>query len=177
MKAMDGLVIESLTGARASAVDLEFADFYVANRDSVYRTVLVTTRNPHQAEDAVQEAFLRAYDRWDTVRGHEYPRAWVVRVALNAATSWWRRHRREQASPPDRVAPPDAHPMDGDLVLAVWRLPRRQREVIALRVLADLSTAETARVLGVAEGTVKATLHRALRQLRTHLERDGYTNA
>lgn len=116
---------------------------------------------------------MRAYDRWAMVQHHERPRAWVARVALNVATSWWRRHRREQGSPPDRPAAPDAHPMDADLVQLVWALPRRQRQVVALRVLADLSVADTAVALGMAEGTVKATLHRALRQLREALDEDG----
>lgn len=63
--------------------------------------------------------------------------------------------------------------MDGDLVRLVWELPKRQRQVVGLRVLADLSVADTAETLGMAEGTVKATLHRALRRLRDALEADG----
>lgn len=173
MDAADGLAIESIATPGAQSDAQSFADFYVAHRDSVYRAVLVATRNPHRAEDAVQEAFMRAYDRWATVQHHERPRAWVVRVALNLATSWWRRYRRERGSPPDRPAPPDARPMDIDLVRLVWALPKRQRQVVALRVLADLSVADTAEALGMAEGTVKATLHRALRRLRDALTADG----
>lgn len=173
MNAADGLAIESIAAPRALTDARSFADFYVAHRDSVYRAVLVATRNPHRAEDAVQEAFLRAYDRWETVQHHERPRAWVARVALNVATSWWRRYHREQGSPPDRPAPPDARPMDEDLVRLVWALPTRQRHVVALRVLADLSVADTAEALGMAEGTVKATLHRALGRLRDTLTADG----
>ena len=116
---------------------------------------------------------MRAFDRWETVQHHERPRAWVARVALNVATSWWRRHRREQPSPPERPAPPDLRPMDADLVRLVWALPQRQRQVVALRVLADLSVTDTGEALGMAEGTVKATLHRALRRLRDALEAEG----
>ena len=135
--------------------------------------MLVATRNPQRAEDAVQEAFMRALDRWETVQHHERPRAWVGRVALNVATSWWRRQGREQADAPERPAPPDVRPMDGDLVRLVWALPKRQRQVVALRVLADLSVADTAVALAIAEGTVKATLHRALARLRAALEAEG----
>lgn len=173
MDAADGLAIESIATPGSQRAERSFADFYVAHRDSVYRAVLVTTRNPHRAEDAVQEAFLRAYDRWESVQHHERPRAWVARVALNVATSWWRRHRREYGSPPDRPGPPDARPMDTDLVRLIWALPKRQRQVVALRVLADLSVADTAQALGIAEGTIKATLHRALRRLRDELNADG----
>lgn len=173
MDAADGLTIESIAAPTAESTERSFTEFYVAHRDSVYRAVLVATRNPHRAEDAAQEAFTRAYDRWDSVRQHERPHAWVTRVALNVATSWWRRHRREQGRPPDRPAKPDIRPMDDDLVRLVWALPKRQRQVVALRVLADLSVADTADALGMAEGTVKATLHRALRRLRDALEADG----
>lgn len=173
MDAADGLGIAAIGRSASDTADSTFSDFYVAHRDSTYRAVLVATRNPHRAEDAVQEAFLRAYDRWDSVQHHDHPHAWVVRVALNVATSLWRRHRRELTSPPDRPAPPDARPMDGDLVRLVWGLPNRQRQVIALRVLADLSVRDTAEALGMAEGTVKATLHRALRRLRDALEAEG----
>lgn len=173
MTAVDGLTIESTrTPTDAVAAD-DFADFYEAHRDSVFRAVLVATRHPQRAEDAVQEAFMRAYARWNAVRELDHPRAWVVRVALNVVTSWWRRLRRERADPPDRSARPDERPIDGELVRLVWELPLRQRQVVALRVLADLSVSDTAEILGVAEGTVKAQLHRALRKLRATLEATG----
>lgn len=173
MDAADRLAIEAISTPAGESIERSFTEFYAAHRDSVYRAVLLATRNPHRAEDAVQEAFTRAYDRWDAVQGHDRPGAWVIRVALNVATSWWRRHSREQRNPPDRPGPPDNRPMDPDLVRLVWALPKRQRQVVALRVLADLSVADTAEALGIAEGTIKATLHRALRRLRDDLEADG----
>jgi RNA polymerase sigma-70 factor (ECF subfamily) len=153
-----------------AAAATEFSAFYAAHRDAVFRAVLLATRHPQRAEDAVQEAFARAYARWDTVRGYDRPRAWVSRVALNVATSWWRRLSRERANPPDRPGRPDEGPIDATLVRLVWDLPLRQRQVVALRVLADLSIADTAQILGIAEGTVKAQLHRALRRLRDQIE-------
>jgi DNA-directed RNA polymerase specialized sigma24 family protein len=83
----------------------------------------------------VAEAFTRAWTSWRTVRVHPVPHAWVVRTALNAHVSWWRRRRRE--------APLDEHPETGtaapeadDAIGATVRaLPARQREVIVLRVL------------------------------------------
>lgn len=106
-----GLGIGAIEASPREGIERSFADFYSAHRDSTYRAVLVARRNPHRAEDAMQEAYLRAYDRWDSVQHYRRPHAWVVRVALNVATSWWRRHRREQASPPDRPAPPDMRPV------------------------------------------------------------------
>lgn len=178
MNAVDGLTIDSTPVPAAATADdataaSEFSEFYVAHRDAVFRAVLLATRHPQRAEDAVQEAFARAYARWDTVREYDRPRAWVSRVALNVAISWWRRLSRERANPPDRPARPDEGPMDATLVRLVWDLPLRQRQVVALRVLADLSIADTAQILGIAEGTVKAQLHRALRRLRDQIEAVG----
>lgn len=164
-------------GARTDGhpVTASFADFYAGSRDTVYRAVLLTVRDPHRAEDAVQEGFARAFADWDRVRQHPNPVGWVARVALNHATSIWRRLRRETAEPPPTaLAPEDEHPLDATLVRLVWQLPRRQRQVVALRILLDQSTDQTAAVLGIAPGTVTAHLHRAVHALRGQLERAGH---
>jgi DNA-directed RNA polymerase specialized sigma24 family protein len=118
---------------------------------------------------------------WRTVRNHPAPEAWVVRTALNAGTSWWRRHQREvplgdhDAAAPQRWEPGEAGgalgsgsgPVASPAVLAALRaLPGRQREVIALRVFLDLDIATTARLLAIAPGTVGAHLSRAVATLR-----------
>jgi RNA polymerase sigma factor (sigma-70 family) len=147
-----------------------FARFYVDSRDAVYRAVLLARRDPGRAEDAVQEAFARAYAAWDQVRSHPNPAGWVARVALNESASVARLLRRERPDPPDLPAPADEGPLDAGLVRLVWALPRRQRQVIALRILLELSTEETAGVLGIASGTVTAHLHRALCSLRERID-------
>lgn len=160
--------------AMGEADRLAFSSFYRDTRDAVYRTVLLVTRSPERAEDAVQEAFTRALAAWEDIAAHENPTAWVARVALNQATSWWRVRSRELPDPPDRAARPDERPMDDAIVRIVWALPRRQRQVVALRILLDQSTEQTARVLGLSQGTVKAHLHRALSALRAALTAAGY---
>ncbi|MBA2315863.1 MAG: sigma-70 family RNA polymerase sigma factor [Chloroflexi bacterium] len=152
-----------------------FADLYARSRDDVYRAVLLTVRDQHRAEDAVQEAFARAYADWDRIRVHPNPVGWVARVALNHATSLWRRLRRESTEPPPTtVAPADERPIDPLLIRAVWRLPRRQRQVVALRILLDQSIDQTAQSLGMAPGTVRAHLHRALRTLHEQIGDAGH---
>ena len=86
---------------------VDFHDFYLSTRDDVYRTVLVATRHPQRAEDAVHEAYTRALADWERVANHPNPQAWVARVALNQATSWWRFWSREVAEPPTPVATTD----------------------------------------------------------------------
>jgi RNA polymerase sigma factor (sigma-70 family) len=159
-------------GARAESHP-SFACFYRDSKDAVYRAVLLAARHSARAEDAVQEAFAKAYVRWDQVGGYANPVGWVVRVALNEARSAARVFRREQPDPPELTATPAAGALDRELVRLVWRLPERQRQVIALRVLLELSTEETARALGISPGTVTAHLHRALTTLRARID-DGY---
>lgn len=160
-----------------------FAEFYRASHQRCLRAVIAGA-GPELAEDLVAEAFTRALVSWRTVRDHPAPEAWVVRTALNAGTSWWRRRRREvplgdhDATAPQQWEPGDSGwelgPGPGSDVLAALRaLPRRQREVIALRVFLDLDIATTARLLGIAPGTVGAHLSRAVTALRAVLPLDA----
>lgn len=155
---------------------LDFAEFYRQSRDECLRTVLVSVGNQDTAQDLVAEAFARAWASWRTVSRHPAPKAWVVRTALNANVSRWRRHRGEIAVPdPATVADtPTADtapgsPIDSTIMAALLRLPARQRQVIALRLFLDLDTARTAQVLGIAPGTVMSHLGRALTALREEL--------
>jgi RNA polymerase sigma-70 factor (ECF subfamily) len=148
----------------------DFGSFYVARRDLVLRVVAAATGSASEAEDAVAEAFTRACDRWTSVREHADPTAWVIRTALNCQRSWWRRRTREVYSPAaDRAAPEPEAGIPEDLRRLIAGLPRRQREALALRVIAGLSAEQTAQVLGIAPATVHVHLHRALSTLRTQL--------
>ena len=124
-----------------------------------------------RAEEAAQEAFARAWARWRRVRAMDRPVAWVYVVALNVERKRWRR-ASELLVEPFEVAcdPTEQAARDFDLRAAVKRLPERQRAAIALRYLADLPVADLARAMGCADGTVKATVHQALRSLRISLE-------
>jgi DNA-directed RNA polymerase specialized sigma24 family protein len=152
---------------------LDFAEFYRMAKDECLVTVLVSVGDRDLAQELVAEAFARAWASWRTVSEHPAPRAWVVRTALNANISWWRRRRREVPVPdPGLVA--DLYAAEGDaggsvdpwIMAALLRLPARQRQVVALRLFLDLDTAQTAGMLGIAPGTVQAHLGRALAALR-----------
>lgn len=146
----------------------EFADFYAATWDDCLRIIMVSVGSRPLAEDLAAEAFTKAWASWRKIRGLSEPRAWVIRAALNAHVSWWRRHRREVAlGRHDHTAAASQDPgLDSSLVAALRRLPIRQRQVITLRLLLDLDTATTAEMLGMSGGTVAAHLHRALAALR-----------
>lgn len=146
----------------------EFARFYEASRDACLRAVLASVGDRALAEDMVAEAFARAWTSWRKVSQYAAPRGWVVRTALNTGVSWWRPRRREiPLAGYDAAAAADpGEGVDPAVVSALRRLPARQREVIALRVFLDLDTNTTAEILGIAPGTVKAHLSRAVAALR-----------
>jgi RNA polymerase sigma-70 factor (sigma-E family) len=151
----------------------DFTQFYQRSRDACLRAVLASVGDQDTAQDLVDEAFARAWASWRKVGTHPAPAAWVVRTALNANVSRWRRRRREVTMPdPDSVADPpaatgaSAAPVDPGIMAALMRLPLRQRQVIALRLFLDLDTRQTGQVLGIAPGTVKEHLGRALASLR-----------
>jgi RNA polymerase sigma-70 factor (ECF subfamily) len=149
----------------------EFVEFYQTHRANCLRAVVAATANRGLAEDLVAEAFTRAWMSWRKVSQYRAPQAWVVRTALNAGVSAWRRRRREvELTDPDARALPEPDPgVDAALLAMLRRLPVRQREVVALRVFLDLDTETTARVLEIAPGTVTAHLSRAVATLRGQL--------
>ena len=153
----------------------DFAEFYRAAKDECLFAVLMSVGDRDTAQDLVAEAFARAWASWPTVSAHPAPAAWVVRTALNAGVSRWRRRRREVPVPDlaiiaDRPAADAAGGGVDPLVMAALsRLPERQRQVVALRLFLDLDTERTARVLGIARGTVQAHLGRAMAALRDDL--------
>jgi RNA polymerase sigma factor (sigma-70 family) len=148
---------------------MDFAGFYAAHKDSCLRAVVATGVDRAAAEEAVAEAFARAWSHWPTVGRLDAPRAWVVRVALNTHVSRWRKSRREvELGLAADVAVATNHEERDDLILAVQALPQRQRQVVALRVFLDLDTAQTADLLGIATGTVTAHFHRAMTTLRAN---------
>jgi RNA polymerase sigma-70 factor (ECF subfamily) len=155
---------------------LDFAEFYRSSRDDCLRTVLVIVGDQDSAQELVAEAFARACASWRTVSRHPAPAAWVVRTALNLNISRWRRRRREVPVPDpgmlaDRPAAAAAaqDPVDPQIMAALLRLPARQRQVIALRLILDLDTSGTAQVLGITPNTVMAHMARALAALRGDL--------
>jgi len=149
----------------------EFAEFFAASWDPCLRAVAASTGSLTLAEDQVAEAFARAWASWPKVSRHPAPRAWIVRTALNAGASAWYRRNKETALASDdfAVADSQAAGLDTAVLTALRRLPARQREVIVLRVFLDLGIDATARQLGIAPGTVRAHLSRAMTALRGEL--------
>jgi RNA polymerase sigma-70 factor (ECF subfamily) len=122
------------------------------------------------AHDLLQEVWLRAFQKRHTFEGRGSFIGWLLMVSRTAGIAAVRKRTREPSTQEltDVAARESAHPHR--LREAVLALPERQRDVLLLRLVEGLSTAETARRLGCAEGTVKASLHQATRKLREHLK-------
>lgn len=148
----------------------DFEAFYAQVKDGCLRALVISVGSQELAEDLLGEAFARAWARWPAVSRHPAPAAWVMRTALNLNVSWWRKRRWETSLDPT-VAAAAFEDFQGmpDLVTLLATLPERQRQVLALRVFLDLDTRQAADVLGIAQGTVTAHLHRATTALRSQL--------
>jgi RNA polymerase sigma-70 factor (sigma-E family) len=128
------------------------------------------TGDAELARDLAAEAFARAWSHWPRLRRSDAPAAYVMRTLVNLTIDARRRRGRapQGPAPLDEVGADDVAARLA-LVEALRRLPRRQREVVVLRHLADLSEADVAARLGVSAGTVKTQLHRGLAALRAQL--------
>ena len=150
----------------------EFASFYAASFPRLVGQVSAMTGDRAEAQDAVQEAFVRAWvhrGQIDTDRGAE---AWVRVTAWRIAASRWRRAQEGVrlmllAARPDRTAGPG--PDRVAFVEALRRVPAEQRRALVLYHLADLTVEQIAAETGVRPGTVKARLARGRAALTPHL--------
>jgi RNA polymerase sigma-70 factor (ECF subfamily) len=156
----------------------ELVDRY---RQMAFRTAYVITRSSADAEDAAQEAFVKAYYALGRFRDDAPFRPWLLRIVTNEALNRRRSASRREAvalrladrRPGGAPPSPEAAALEGELrqavLAAVERLPERDRLVIAYRYFLDLGEAETAYALGVRPGTVKSRLSRALARLRAQI--------
>ncbi|MFC8846096.1 MULTISPECIES: SigE family RNA polymerase sigma factor [unclassified Micromonospora] len=140
-----------------------FDEFYRGSRQRLLGFVYALTGNLAEAQDAVQEAYIRAWQRWPTVSGYDDPEAWVRVVASRIAVSRWR-SMRSRARAYLRHGADDSTPAPSTdtvaVVAALRRLPEEQRTALALYYLLGMPVTEVARETAAPVGTVKARLSR-----------------
>lgn len=158
--------------APSAASASDFDQFYTATAKRLVSAVYAATGDLAEAEDAVQEAYARAWQRWDRLTAEGDPTPWVRTVALRLAVSSWRRARSRirahlRHGPPTDL--PDLAPDRVALVRALRDLKPDQRTVVVLHHLLDLPIAQVARETGVSEGAVRTRLSRARKALGPHL--------
>jgi RNA polymerase sigma-70 factor (ECF subfamily) len=150
------------------------------HQTALYRAALQVVREPSDAQDVVQETFVRVYRGTAGFRGLGSVRAWLYRIAVNLAVDLLRRRRREMVGPVEESGDAAAaDPLDEALRReraaavrrAVESLPPHYRLPLVLREWHDLSYEEIAAVLGIPVGTVRSRLHAGREALRRDLAR------
>lgn len=154
----------------------DFEEFYQANYRRLVAILFAVLGDRQEAEDAVQEAFARAYARWPRLSGYDLPETWVRRVALRLAIDAGRGLRRRIGATTRLVAtrhPAVAEPADAlpftPLGRALMKLPMREREVLVLHYVADMSVEQISVDRGLPTGTVKDRLATGRRRLEREL--------
>jgi RNA polymerase sigma-70 factor (ECF subfamily) len=158
----DAAAAETTVGVTETSTD--FDDFFRAEQPKMVALAIALTGVPEVARDLAQDALVKAYRAWPSVRAMDKPGAWLRRITINGALSWHRSHGRETAArarmrPEPTSVLPDAE--SDRFWTAVRSLPERQRAAIALHYLEDMSVVDVATALEVTSGTVKASLFAA----------------
>jgi RNA polymerase sigma-70 factor (ECF subfamily) len=150
-------------------------ELYGEHHRRIYGLALRLTGNAGDAEDVVQDTFLRAWSNLSRFRGDSTFGTWVYRIAVNLCRD--RARRRKPVTEETEIAAPRKN---GDDVLAreqleaaLAGLPAGYREIVVMHDVLELGHREIAEVLGIAVGTSKSQLHKARAQLRRQLTREG----
>ena len=146
--------------------ELQFREFFAAEYGRLRGLGYLLTSDWGEAEELAQDALVRTYRAWGRVRRHDRPSAYARKVLVNRHRSLLRRAKVEArhlaSRRTDEAYEAELGPDGLVLWSAVRQLPSRQRAVLVLRYVQDLSEAETAEVLGCRVGTVKSRASRAL---------------
>ena len=138
------------------------------HENTLYRAALAILGNPQEAEDAVQDAYLRYLEKRPDLRDGEHEKAWLLKVTANRCKSLLRQRKRHPA-----VELLDVYPApeggSRELVEAILTLPANQRAAVHLHYYEGCSTDEIANILGQRPGTVRSHLSRAREALRKYL--------
>ena len=156
--------------------DPEIEAIFQARYVPMLRLAALVVQDPAAAEDLVNEGFVRLVLHWDRIRRYDAPEAWLRRVIIREAVKVRTKRGREVVTDLEVLAEPAGRDGIGpvatvvDVRALVACLPTRERAVVVLHYLEDLSVAETADLLRIKEGTVKAHLSHAREALRRALD-------
>ncbi len=159
-------------GMPVVAAKEEFDRFYRREYPAVLALTHVMTGNPSQAQDLAQDAFVAAFQKWNTI---DNPSAWIRTVVTNRSRSWFRKRYREarallRVQTPDAAPPAELQAESSEFWATVRSLPTRQAQALTLFYLESMPTAQIGRILGCSESTVRVHLTRGRRALAEKLE-------
>ena len=139
---------------------------------AVFRLAYARTGSRADAEDVMQEVFVRLLKARPDFTGREHAKAWLLRVAANCANDLFRAPWRRREEPLSETLSAPEGPEPGGVVEAVLALPPKYRTAVHLYYYEDLSVAEIAAILGKSEGAVESRLFRARTLLREWMKED-----
>ena len=184
--AVDRTLTDEQLAAKAREGDTAaMEELYLRYRQPVFRIVYRSTRNIDEAEDIVQDVFLKAFERLHTFRERSRFSTWLMRIALNLCTDHARmRQRRQQLleretdrklawshpDPPDPIETAQENAFNEAFYTALNQLPDHHRQLIILRDLEEMDYETIAQILGTSVGAVKLRVMRARRAFKTKLE-------
>jgi RNA polymerase sigma factor (sigma-70 family) len=167
--------VVAIEPTREESLDALFRLHYLP----LLRLAVVMLGSREAAEDVVQDAFVALHQNWRSLRDPTTAEAYLRSAVLNRSRSWVRRQVTQRAVRPLMLVRTDQQSAEdttvlrdevGSLVRLLRTLARRQREVLACRYVLELSIGETARLLQISEGAVKAHAHRGLQALQQRIE-------
>lgn len=143
-------------------------DAFLKYSDMVYRLAFARVKNKYDADDVLQDVFLRFIKHSEKVTNEEHAKALLIRITINCSksmlsSSWFK--KTEPLSENLSVSQPESDTLD-----AVLRLPKKYRTVIHLHYYMGYSVDEIAEILNTKSSTVKSQLHRARKQLKLYFE-------
>ena len=155
----------------------EFMQYYEKVYPQLYRTALFYMQNQQEAEDAVQDAVLAAYEKFHQLRDREKFAPWIMQILVNRCRrrmkTWFRREKDIDGISPSQEVELSSEP-DFATALAVkqvfWELKEEERMIVALSVFGGYTSEEVAGILGRNHSTVRSKYRRALQKMRKKLE-------
>jgi RNA polymerase sigma-70 factor (ECF subfamily) len=171
--------------AAKAELDRAFEELYRAHLRDVYSYAYYRVGNHHDAEDLTEQAFLQAYRHFDRARRESNGRPlrpWLIRIAHNLASNYYRDRARRPQTPLDSADPVTApHGTEAlvegreelrNVIDGLGHLPDDRRDALIMRFALGMDNREIARALGRSDGATKVLIHRAIKQLQEQLDEE-----
>jgi RNA polymerase sigma-70 factor (ECF subfamily) len=155
--------------AQGSPIELTFEELFAHEHTQLFRALFLITGSVQEAEELMQDAFLKVWERWERVSAMDNPNGYLYRVAVNAARSRLRRislAARRTFAHHDEADPFTVADLRDEIVRALAALPGRQRAALVLTELLDMPTNEAGKALGISDSTVRSLASQARQTLR-----------
>lgn len=143
--------------------------------DCIYKVAVNGCKNYTDAEDVVQNTFIKLWEKENTFENDDHARKWLIRVAVNECNSLWRSPWKRRVTSLDEVKkePVFSTPEKSELYYAVKELPARYRQIVHLYYYEDYNVKEIADIMSLSETAVQTRLLRARQKLKEKLKEDG----